>query len=439
MKLPAYPGYKDSGIEWVGHVPAHWAVQPLMAAVREREETNAGMIEDNLLSLSFGRIVSKDIASNDGLLPESFETYQIVMPGDIVLRLTDLQNDKRSLRSALVQQRGIITSAYLAITPYSVSSRFLNYLLRDYDTRKVFYSMGGGLRQSMKFGDLKRMPVLLPGEDEQGAIASFLDRETSKLGSLVSSQQRLIELLTEKYQAVISHAVKKGLNASASTKSSGNAWLGAIPAHWQVRSLSSVTTKITNGYVGPTRDILVEKGVRYLQSLHIKNNAIQFDVPYFVTEEWSQAHSKSILCEGDVLVVQTGDIGQAAVVPAEFAGCNCHALIVVAPLRSELDGEWLSWCLNADYGYHTLLSIQTGALHPHLNCGNVKSIAIPVPPLVEQRSIVTFIRARTAYFTALIDEAKRAIALLQERRSALISAAVTGKIDVRHIAEAEAA
>src|SRR5690606_1420000 len=112
--------------------------------------------------------------------------------------------------------------------------------------------------------------------------------------------------------------------------------------------------------------------------------------PYYVSEEWSRSHSKSILYPGDVLIVQTGDIGQSAVVTEDFAGCNCHALIIVAPLRSSLEGAWLSWVLNSTFGVHSLLSIQTGALHPHLNCGNVKQLYVPLPPISEQREITTW-------------------------------------------------
>ncbi|MBU1412164.1 restriction endonuclease subunit S, partial [Myxococcota bacterium] len=237
MSFPRYPKYKASGVEWLGEVPAHWELKPLYGSVDERCESNKGMVENNLLSLSYGRIIAKDITSNDGLLPESFETYQIVRFGDIVFRLTDLQNDKRSLRSAIVENTGIITSAYLAVIPRGPDSRFLNYLFRAYDVTKVFYSMGGGLRQSMKFADLKRMPTLLPPLDEQTAIAGFLDRETAKIDALVAEQQRLVELLKEKRQAVISHAVTKGLDPAAPMKPSGIEWLGEVPAHWEVKQL----------------------------------------------------------------------------------------------------------------------------------------------------------------------------------------------------------
>ncbi len=207
MSFPRYPEYKDSGVEWLGEVPAHWSVVPMLAVARERDERNEGMVEDNLLSLSYGRIIRKDKSSNDGLLPESFETYQIVYPGDIVFRLTDLQNDQRSLRTAWVGERGIITSAYVAVEPVSIDSRFFSYLLRAYDHTKVFYSMGGGLRQGMKFSDLRRMPLIVPENDEQILIAEFLDQETKRVDALIDEQEKLISLLKEKRQAVISHAV----------------------------------------------------------------------------------------------------------------------------------------------------------------------------------------------------------------------------------------
>ena len=234
-----YPVYVDSGLEWVGEVPEGWRILPALAVGHERQESNAGMLEENLLSLSYGRIVQKDIEGLDGLLPESFETYQIVHPGDIVLRLTDLQNDKRSLRSAIVRERGIITSAYLAFAPTGLDCCYLSYLMRAYDLSKVFYSMGGGLRQSMKFSDIKRMPVIVPPLPEQTAIAAFLDRETAKIDALVAEQRRLIDLLKEKRQAVISHAVTKGLNPNAPLKPSGIDWLGDVPEGWEVVKLAA--------------------------------------------------------------------------------------------------------------------------------------------------------------------------------------------------------
>ncbi|MEO6724011.1 MAG: restriction endonuclease subunit S, partial [Blastocatellia bacterium] len=137
-------------------------------------------------------------------------------------------------------------------------------------------------------------------------------------------------------------------------KASGVEWLGDVPEHWEVRRVATVSDKITNGFVGPTRGILVDDGVRYLQSLHIKENKILFHREYYVEPEWSMEHQKSVLREGDVLIVQTGDVGQAAVVTKEFEGCNCHALIIVAPKPKKLFGPFLSWFLNSSPGFDEL-------------------------------------------------------------------------------------
>ena len=208
-------------------------------------------------------------------------------------------------------------------------------------------------------------------------------------------------------------------------KPSGIEWLGETPEHWAVLRLATVCSKITNGYVGPTRDILVSDGVRYLQSLHIKRNQIQFDGKYFVKDSWSRLHAKSILREGDVLVVQTGDIGQVAVVPKEFEGSNCHALIILSCRPDHALGQFISLVLNSDYGFHSLNRIQTGALHPHLNCTFVREIHVPLPPLNEQHTITAYLDRETTQIDALIEKKQKQIELLQEKRTALISHAVT--------------
>ena len=275
-----------------------------------------------------------------------------------------------------------------------------------------------------------KMPT--PPLAEQTQITVFLDRETAKIDELVAEQRRLMKLLKEKRQAVISHAVTKGMNPDAPMKPSGIEWLGDVPEHWEVRTIAKASTKITNGFVGPTRDILVDAGTPYIQATHIKNGRVNFDDGYFVRPEWSVAHAKSILCEGDVLIVQTGaGTGDVGLVSTNDVGYNCHALIIVAPDKSLLHGTFLSTVLQSTYGQEKLTSIETGAMHPHLNCGEVKFVEIPLPPLGEQLEIVAYINKMADQFDTLATEAQRAIALLQERRTALISAAVTGQIDVR--------
>jgi type I restriction enzyme S subunit len=274
--------------------------------------------------------------------------------------------------------------------------------------------------------------LLSPPALEQQAIAAFLDRETARIDALVAKKERVIELLQEQRSALITRAVTKGLELDAPMKDSGVEWLGEIPARWRVLRVAMAATKITNGFVGPTRDILFDEGVRYLQSLHIKQGTIDFERhPYFVAEAWSREHAKSVLVEDDVLVVQTGGIGQVAVVPAAYAGCNCHALIIIRLRRDLGRGAWLARYLESAPGQGVLQWSQTGALHPHLECGHVREIRIPFPPPGEQAKILAKLQDELLRLDSLIAKIHDAINRLKELRTALISAAVTGKIDVR--------
>lgn len=206
---------KDSGIDWVGMIPSEWEVKPLFSEVFENKTKNVGNINNNLLSLSYGRIITKDIENNFGLLPESFETYQIVDEWMIILRLTDLQNDKKSLRVGYVKERGIITSAYTGlISKSNILPVFLYQLLHSYDLQKVFYTLGGWVRQGMNFSDLKKLPILVPSIKEQEQIINYLDKETKYIDSMISKLKNSIELLSEYKTSIISHAVSGKIKVS---------------------------------------------------------------------------------------------------------------------------------------------------------------------------------------------------------------------------------
>ena len=197
---------KDSGVEWLGEVPEDWEVKRFGYIFTENKKKNIGLIETNVLSLSYGNIKEKNIDDNKGLLPESFETYQIIEPNDIVFRFTDLQNDKRSLRNAISKYHGIITSAYIGVKTKE-NADFYNYLFRAYDLQKVFYSMGDGMRQSLKMDELNKMPIVLPKIEAQERIVKFINEENQRINNLVVKQKNLIEKLKEYRTSIISHAV----------------------------------------------------------------------------------------------------------------------------------------------------------------------------------------------------------------------------------------
>lgn len=199
---------KDSGIEWIGTIPEHWKVLYLSQTATEQSISNKDIRNQNLLFLSYGKIINKDINTTDGLLPASFDTYQIVHNGNIILRLTDLQNDHKSLRVGLVTQTGIITSAYTCLLPRrNVVPEFLYLLLHSYDVSKVFYGMGGGVRQSIGFDDIRRLLIPVPPLGEQKQIVDFCYTKSDFIEGLIVSIEKEILLLTEYRTRLISDVV----------------------------------------------------------------------------------------------------------------------------------------------------------------------------------------------------------------------------------------
>lgn len=200
---------KDSGIPWIGMIPEHWEVRRLSQVVYEHFISNKNIHHQNLLSLSYGRIIRKDINTTEGLLPASFDTYQVVERGNIVLRLTDLQNDQKSLRVGLVREEGIVTSAYvcLGISNNSIVPEYLYNTLHSYDIKKLFYSMGGGLRQNLNWQGLKKIDIPLPPPEEQNAIVAYIEDKCKKINSLITELEGEIEYLKEYKQKLIADCV----------------------------------------------------------------------------------------------------------------------------------------------------------------------------------------------------------------------------------------
>lgn len=424
-RYKAYPEYRNSGVEWVGAIPNSWEVSPLFSLASTDVLRNDDGAENNVLSLSYGKIIRRDVEDNHGLLPESFNTYQLVEAGDIILRLTDLQNDKRSLRVGLATEKGIITSAYLKLTAkQKFLDRYLYRLLHSYDTTKVFYGMGGGLRQSMKFEEMRRLQMLCPSLDEQKQIADFLDHETAKIDALIEKQQRLIELLKEKRQAVISHAVTKGLNPNVPMKDSGVQWLGEMPAHWEL---------LKGGYIGKLfgseavsdDDVVSEGEFPFIKVSSLGTDGLEIsNFDFYVSKPASLRVSFSC----DYLVF-----------PKRGAAIFTNKVNYV-DVASAIDPNLMGWKINEKakpaYIAHLLKLRGLGDIAdvstvPQINNKHIEPMKFPVPPVNEQMQILSYLNDELTIFDSVSEKAQAAIALAQERRTALISAAVTGKIDVR--------
>lgn len=412
---------KDSGIEWVGPIPNHWKVLPFYSFANEVIHPNKKLKERNLLSLSYGRIVRKDIDRLEGLTPASFEGYNVIEADDIVFRLTDLQNDQTSLRSARATERGIITSAYVTVRPKS-NSRFFDYLVRSYDTTKVFYGIGGGIRQSMKYADLKRLPVLVPTDKEMETIACYLDRTIARIDTLITKKTHFIDLLREKRQALITHAVTKGLDAEVPMNSTGVEWLAEVPATWDVAPLRVFLTL--------RRDIVgTASATTKLLSLTLQG-VIERDLENPTGKMPASFDSYQRVSTGDmVFCLFDMDETPRTVGISPQEGMITGAYTVFRPSSDLWAGFLYYFFLHVDE-YKRLKPFYKG-LRKTIRPGPFLSIQVPRPPVEVAEEIVAYLNRATSRIDALIAKTERSIELLREHRTALITAAVTGKIDLR--------
>ena len=436
-RYKAYPAYKDSGVEWVKKVPSNWLVKPTYSVFEPTSQKNTDGAENTVLSLSYGHIVERDVEQNFGLLPASFNTYQIVSVNELILRLTDLQNDKKSLRVAISYLKGIITSAYLKLkVKKDLLPKYSYYLLHSYDTKKVFYGMGGGLRQSMTFEEFRRLPILVPNLSEQQTIAQFLDYETAKIDALIAKQEQLIELLKEKRQAVISHAVTKGLNPDAPMKDSGVEWLGQVPEHWEVIKLKNIISNLESGCSVNAEDTPVkenEVGVLKTSCVYTRKFRASENKRVFVED---LERVKCPARKGAIIIsrMNTPDlVGASALVDIEIDNIYLPDRLWQTKFSKEVSSEFLVNFMLVE-GFRNQISLSAEGASSSMQSISKESylnIHSLLPPLHEQIEISSFIYSQENRLDKLVSNSEVAISLLQERKTALISAAVTGKIDVR--------
>ena len=411
--------YIDSGVEWLGQVPKGWIKKPLFTLARENKEKNGRNECNNLLSLSYGKIVRKDIMSNFGLIPQDYSGYQIVEKGTIILRLTDLQNDKRSLRTGFVSERGIITSAYIGLVPDSnLNSEYLTYVLHAYDVMKVFYTLGSGVRQSMNFKDLKWIPIFLPDDNEQCRIVSYVKRKTSQIDRLIADKQKLIELLKEQRQSIISEAVTKGIDASVPMKNSGIEWIGKIPSHWNVTRGKNILHLMKRP---PADDCEVVTCFRDGEVTRRSNRR----------EDGFTFADKEIGYQGievGDLVIHGMDGFAGSIGISDSSGKGSPVLCVCRAKKSGVESFYMYY-LRALAVQDVFLALSTGIRERScdLRWNKISTLLFPIPPENEQAAIVKHIGDKMAQIDAVIQQCNNQIALLKEYRQSIISEAVTGK------------
>lgn len=408
LKPTPYPNYKSSGVGWLGDIPAHWEQLPGKACYYEKKLLNTGMQETTVLSLSYGQIVVKPVEEHHGLVPASFETYQVVEPGDIIVRPTDLQNDWTSLRFGLSRHHGAITSAYMCFHTRGILSReYGHLLLHTYDLKKIFYGLGSGLRQNLNWRDFQYLPCLVPPLPEQSAIVRYLNHASERIRRYINAKERLINLLEEQRQAAIHRAVTRGLDLNVRLKPSGVEWLGDVPTRWEVRRLKTLCSMKSGDDI---TSMTIETAGKY--PVYGGNGIRGYTSDYNKDGNFVLIGRQGALC------------GNVHVVRGRFWATE-HA--VIATLRPEHVVDWFGFILKIT----NLNQYSIAAAQPGLAVERILNISLPVPPQTDQIAIAEFLKKTTADIDAAISRAHREIELLKEYRTRLIADVVIGKIDVR--------
>ena len=339
--IATYEKMKDSCIEWIGSVPSHWRVHTLYQLVTQVKEKNSNLQEKNLLSLSYGKIKRKDIDSPDGLLPASFDGYNIIETGDIILRLTDLQNDHTSLRVGLATERGIITSAYTTLRPIDTSnSKYLYYLLYAFDLKKGFYGMGSGVRQGLNYAEVKELRVVLPSQDEQNAIVRFLDNQCGQIDSIIEEAKSSIAEYKKLREAVIFEAVTRGIKHREKTKDSGIKWIGEISESFSITRMRYIVSEYKAGPFGSSliTDKLNNQGnILVYTPEHIATQRTDLKNNLYLPEERRKEMAQFFVQPGNIVFPIVGSLGRAMLITDSMDVCSQYFLCTIH--RSPL--SWL--------------------------------------------------------------------------------------------------
>jgi len=433
-RYQAYSSIKESNVSWLREIPSHWNLNKFKNIFRIKKRI-AGRLGYDILSITQKGVKIKDTETGDGQLSMDYSKYQLVYENDFAMNHMDLLTGYVDIS----KHDGVTSPDYRVFTleNKSLHRKYFLYLLQLCYTAKIFYPLGQGAsnigRWRLPTEAFNEFVAPSPPLDEQIKIARFLDHEIIKIDTLIEKQQQLIKLLKEKRQAVISHAVTKGLDANAKMRDSGVEWLGKVPEHWVVAQLKFNTLEMQTGPFGSQlhAEDYVDDGIPLVNPAHMIDGKIVPDSKVSVDPDtWSRL-SRHQLFEGDLIFARRGELGRCAVVTKVEEGWLCGTGSLKAKLNDRLVPEY-SYLLITSDGVVSELSLESkGSTMDNLNTETLGRVRLPVPPVGEQKKILNYVKNVLGKYGLLIDKASSAIELMQERRTALISAAVTGKIDVR--------
>ena len=427
-----YEKMRDSGVAWIGMVPEGWTSFLLGQLVKQVKNKNVLLQERNLLSLSYGKIKRKDIETAEGLVPASYDGYNIIEKGDIVLRLTDLQNDHTSLRVGLATERGIITSAYLTLRPLnSVFPAFLYYALHTFDVRKGFYGMGAGVRQGLKYDEIRQIKVVLPALIEQHTIANFLDKKCSEIDAIIADAKASIEEYKAWKASIIYEAVTKGLDPHAEMKDSGVEWIGEIPEEWYVcKTLFVLQMPITDG--PHTTPELYAAGVPFVsaEAVSCGNGRIDFNhIRGYISEGFYQECCKKYIPQkDDIYMIKSGaTTGKVAIVDVDTKFTIWSPLAAFRVNPKKVLPRYLFYFLQSPaYQKQVELGWSFGT-QQNIGMRTLEKLKICVPPLSVQQEIIRYLDEKSKKLDTIIKEKTDLISDLESYKKSLIYEVVTGK------------
>ncbi|MEZ8223135.1 restriction endonuclease subunit S [Vibrio splendidus] len=426
--ISTYPTHKRSDIEWMEHIPSHWDELKGQFLLRKKDyNVGDAWISTPLLSLTQRGVIKKDINSGKGKTHSDYSTYQFVEKGDLIFCLFDIDETPRTV--GLSSFEGMITSAYSVFEAINDNDKkYLYYFFEFVDNCKGLKPYYSGMRKTVRPAEFLKILLPKPPKTEQRAIAAFLDRETQRIDSLIEEKQTFIKLLKEKRQALISHVVTKGLNPSVEVQDSGIEWIGQVPKHWVCPSYKYVCEIYRGKFTHrPRNDPAMFDGIHpFIQTGDVAR-AKNIISSYSQTLSDAGTEVSQLIPKGTLMMVITGaKIGSTAIL-----GFDSYAPDSVVGFKAKptIELSYLKYSLMAALPALEQTSIQS--TQPNLNIDRIGSLKTPLPPLDEQVSIVNHIENQLSNFETVLSAVEDSIKLLLERRTSLISAAVTGKIDVR--------
>ncbi|MFH0271871.1 restriction endonuclease subunit S [Vibrio jasicida] len=443
-RYKAYANYENCGIDYVNELPKGWTtskVRHISSFGRGLSITKANLKDTGIPCVSYGEVHSKfgfEVDPNKHPLkcvePEYLNTssFALLSKGDFIFADTSEDIEGSGNFTQLVSDETLFAGYHTVVVRPRTENyyRFLAYLFDSAEFRTQIRNAVKGVKVfSVTQAILKDADVWLPSYVEQQKIANFLDHETAKIDTLITKQEKLIELLKEKRQAVISHAVTKGLNPQAPMKDSGMEWLGEVPEHWEIKRLKQISPKVGVGLVINPSTYTRDEGLYFIFGGDVKEYRFDLSKTRKISKQDSDKLLPSRLNHRDLVSVRVGFPGVTAVVPKELEGSNCASVVVIR--KGAYNSDWLCAAMNSWVGKQQVDVVAYGAAQKQFNIADAVEFRFPFPPVGEQDEIATYVEKTLSKFNKLNNSALIQIALLKERKTVLISAAVTGKIDVR--------